>query len=153
VDEPLKRAEAELKSKMARWLADQERIRLEEERRLREAAERAQAEALEAQLEAMEAAGARPEEIAVAIRQAEMMPVVAPRLEAPESQGIARRKTYKAHVYDLGALIRWVAEHPAQENLLAPNQSALNAMARAQGSALRIPGVRVVVEESVAVRR
>jgi hypothetical protein len=34
-----------------------------------------------------------------------------------------------------------------------PNQPALNALARAQGATLAIPGVRVVVEETVALRR
>lgn len=154
IDDPLKAAETELKRRIAAWTAEQERLRIEAERRAREEAERMAAEALEAQLEAMEAAGASVEELEAAIRSAEAMPVIAPRVVAPpKPQGVAARKTYRAHVASLIDLIRWVAANPSHENLLQPNQPALNALARAQGASLSIPGVRVVVEESIAIRR
>lgn len=154
IDEPLKAAEAEIKRRIAAWTAEQERLRLEAERRAREEAERLQAEALEAQIEALEAAGAEPEVVQAVIRQAEAMPVIAPRVPAsPKPQGVATRKSYRAHVMSLIDLIRWVAANPGHENLLQPNQPALNALARAQGSNLRIPGVRVVIEETVSLRR
>lgn len=155
IDEPLRAAEAEIKRRIAAWTAEQERLRLEAERRAREEAERLQAEALEAQIEALEAAGASPQEIEAAIRQAETAPIIAPKA-APTYErpaGVATRKNYRAHVFDLGALIRWVAAHPGQEGLLQPNQPALNALARAQGASMQIPGVRVVIEESIAIRR
>lgn len=154
IDEPLKAAEAEIKRRIAAWTAEQERLRMEAERRAKEEAERLAAEALEAQLEAMEASGAAPAEVEAIIRQAETAPVIAPRVPAPpKPQGVATRKTYRAHVVSLIELIRWVAVHQTHENLLMPNQPALNALARAQGASLAIPGVRVVVEESVALRR
>lgn len=154
IDEPLKQAEAEVKRRLAAWHAEQERLRIEAERRAREEAKRLQAEALEAQIEALEAAGAAPQEVEAVIRQADMMPVTAPRVPAqPKPQGVAARKTYRAHVASLMDLIRWVAANPTHENLLQPNMSALNALARAQGANLAIPGVRVVVEESIAIRR
>jgi len=154
IDEPLKAAEAEIKRRIAAWTAEQERLRIDAERRAREEAERLQAEALEAQIEALEAAGAEPEVIQTVIRQAEAMPVMAPRVPAaPKPQGVATRKSYRAHVVSLIDLIRWVAANPAHENLLQPNQPALNALARAHGSNLRISGVRVVIEETVSLRR
>lgn len=155
IDEPLKAAEAEIKRRLSAWVAEQERLRQEAERRAREEAERAAAEALEAQLEQMEAAGAPAEVIETVIRQAEAAPVMAPRV-APQyerAQGVAARKTYRAQVVSMIDLIRWVAQNPTHETLLQPNQSALNALARAQRENLRIPGVRVVVEESVAIAR
>ena len=155
IDEPLKAAEAEIKRRLSAWVAEQERLRQEAERRAREEAERAAAEALEAQLEQMEAAGAPAEVVEAVIRQAEAAPVTAPRV-APEYEsapGVAARKTYRAQVVSMIDLIRWVAQNPTHETLLQPNQSALNALARAQRENLRIPGVRVVVEDSIAITR
>ena len=155
IDEPLKAAEAEIKRRLSAWVAEQERLRQEAERRAREEAERAAAEALEAQLEQIEAAGAPVEVIEAVIRRAEAAPVMAPRV-APQyerAQGIAARKTYRAQVISMIDLVRWVAANPTHETLLQPNQSALNALARAQRENLRIPGVRVVVEDSIAITR
>jgi hypothetical protein len=78
-DEPLRAAEAEIKRRIAAWTAEQERLRLEAERRAREEAERLQTEAPEAQIKALEAAGASPQEIKAAIRQAETAPIIAPK--------------------------------------------------------------------------
>jgi hypothetical protein len=155
IDEPLKAAEAEIKRLLAAWTAEQERLRQEAERRIREQIERIRAEALEAQIEQLEESGASPQEIEAVIRQAEAAPVVVPRVASSfqRADGVATRKIYRAHVACLIDLIRWVAANPSHENLLQPNIPALNALARAQGSALSIPGVRVVIEESVAIRR
>ena len=155
IDEPLRSAEIEIKRRLSAWVAEQERLRQEVERRAREEAERAAAEALEAQLEQMEAAGAPAEVIQAVIARAESAPVMAPRV-APQyerAQGIAARKTYRAQVVSMIEFIRWVAQNPTHETLLQPNQSALNALARAQRENLRIPGVRVVVEDSIAITR
>ncbi len=155
IDEPLRAAEAEIKRRLAAWLAEQERLRQEAERRAREEAERLRAEVIEQRIEQLEAVGASPQEIEAVIRSAEAAPVVAPKI-APtfqRAEGVATRKIYKAHVASLIDLIRWVAANSSHENLLQPNMPALNALARAQGAALNIPGVRVVVEESVAIRR
>ena len=103
----------------------------------------------------MEAAGAPAEVIQAVIARAESAPVMAPRV-APQyerAQGIAARKTYRAQVVSMIEFIRWVAQNPTHETLLQPNQSALNALARAQRENLRIPGVRVVVEDSIAITR
>ncbi len=154
IDEPLREAENLVKRALAEWTAEQERLRLEAERRAREEAERLRLEAIEAQIEAMESAGASPQEIQAAIAAAESSPVIAPRVPSPvRPSGVSTRRIYRAHVHSLIELVRWVAENPSHENLLEPNQSALNALARAQGTALSIPGVRVVVEDVVAVRR
>lgn len=155
IDEPLKAAEQEIKRRLAAWTSEQERIRLEAERRAREEAERLRAEAIEARIERMEAAGASPEEVAAAIREAEQLPAIAPRVGATyeRAAGVATQRRYRAEVFDLASLVRFAASHPAQEGLLQPNMPALNALARARGESLRIPGVRVVVEESVSIRR
>lgn len=154
IDEPLRSAELELKRRIAAWSAEQERRRLEAERRAREEAERLAAEAIEAQIEQLKASGATPEHIAAVISEAQRMPVIAPTAPpASRPQGVSTRKHYRAVVRNLMALIRWVAEHPTHESLLEPNQSALNALARAQGASLDIPGVQVIVEETVAIKR
>lgn len=153
VDEPLRQAEIAVKRAIAEWRQRVEAERAEAERRMREQLEHLRAEAIERRIEAMEAAGATAEEIAAIIRREEASAVVIPSASPAKQDGFSVRRMYRAQVTSLIELVRWVAEHPTYENLLAPNQSALNALARARGGTLDIPGVRIVVEESVALRR
>lgn len=149
---PLAEAERHLKSEVARWTAEQERIRIEAERKAREEAERLQAEALEAQIEEAESAGASVEEVAALCE----MPMVAP---APvvqptyqQNTAVATRKVYKAEVTDLRLLAKAVAEGKVPASYIVPNMVALNQRAKSDGAALSIPGVRVICETQVAAR-
>lgn len=58
--------------------------------------------------------------------------------------GITRKAPLKAEVINLVALIQFVAVRQHLTNYLLPNQSALNAAARSQGTKLDIPGVKVI---------
>jgi hypothetical protein len=154
IDEPLAQAEAIIKAKVGAWDRDQERRRIEAERVAREEAERIAAEQLERDLEAAEAAGARPEEVTALIVEAERMPVVVP-LPQPTYQpaaGISTRVTWAATVTNMSELLKYLAANPQYSSLVMVNQTALNALARAQQSGLRIPGVKVTRGTTVAVR-
>lgn len=155
IDEPLKKAEALIKGKLSIWTIEQERIRQERERQAREEAERQAAALLEKQLEEMEAQGASAETVAAVVEQAKYEPIAAP-VVAPtfqQASGVSVRKTYKAECTNIIELAGYIARNPQYGNLIEAKQSALNALARAQGAALRIPGVRVIEDVSMAVRR
>lgn len=75
-----------------------------------------------------------------------------PQIQPPKAEGVAFRSTWRADVVDLKALIMAVAAGKADVQCLTANQTYLNALARAQKSALAIPGVRAVEERTAAVR-
>lgn len=154
-DAPLDEAEGILKQSIATWQTEQERVRREEQRRLEEEARRKQEEELEQQIEQAEAEGASAAEVEAIIERAPAMPaapVVAAPTIAPVS-GVSTRETWAAEVTDLAAFIKHVAAHPEHSALLLPNMTAINQMARALKSAMKIPGVRVYSSSTVAVRR
>jgi hypothetical protein len=84
-------------------------------------------------------------------------PVEAPMVTvAPDTAklaGVTGRVTWSAEVTDLMALIRHVAAHPDLLHLLMPSMVSLNAMARAQKEALKLPGVRPVSSRNYSVSR
>lgn len=148
--------DAAIKILISRMLAytRAQQARIAAENAAREAAARAEREALEA--EAKTAASAGNDEEAYAIRQTAAI-LTAPReaisAAAPKVSGISTRQNWTAECYDLPALIAWIAAHPENANLLMPNGPALTAMAKAQKSAMKIPGVRAFDKGSVAVRK
>lgn len=155
IDDPLAGAERVIKGKIITWTNEQERIRAEAERIAREAAERQAAEALEAQVEELEAFGASAVEVQAVIEQAKHEPVAAP-IIAPtfqSSSSASLRKALKPEVSDFAALVKHIAANPQLLNLLSINQPALNAMVKAQGAGLRLPGVKVVEVSSLALYR
>jgi hypothetical protein len=130
-----------LKQKQMAFDAEQERIRRAEEARLQAIAQKhAEDEALAMAAQA-EAAG--DHEIAEAIVAAPVVaPVVrvAPTAPAP-SRLTAGRTIWGAVCFDLMALVKAVAAGTQPITLVEPNMTALNQMARAAKSAMRIPGV------------
>lgn len=155
IDAPLEQAERAVKKTMGDWAAEQERLRREEEERLRlEAIRQAEAEA-EKQIEQAEAEGASKAEVLAMIEQVAMVPAPPPPTVAPTykpAAGVAVRKTWVAEVTSIRTLILFVAQKPEYEYLLKVDESKLNQLARMQGAALRIPGVRVVEKQNVSVR-
>jgi uncharacterized protein with von Willebrand factor type A (vWA) domain len=152
-DDPLNEAELILKRAIADWQLEQERIRREEQRRLEEEARHRQEEELEREIEQAEAEGASAAEVEAMIDRA---PAPAPVMVAPRvapMSGVATRELWAADVTDLMAFIKHVAAHPEHTALLMPNMTAINQMARALKSAMKIPGVRVYSQATVAVRR
>ena len=150
VEAPLTEAESIIKRGLSAWQAEEDRRRREEEARLaaiarREEEERRLAEALHA-----EAMG-EPDLAEAIISE----PVVAPVVRVaptPKINGVSFSQVWSAEVIDMAALVRFVAINPAMINLVQPNLTALNAMARAQKSALNIPGVRAVASRVVSGR-
>lgn len=150
VDTPLSEAEKILKAGMARWHDEQERARKAEEARLAEEARKREEEARLAEAEVMEADG--DAEAAMAHLDT---PVIAPvvKLERPAAPaGISYRETWRAEVTDKLSVIRFVAQHPEWLHLLDVSMPQANAAARAQRSALAIPGLKAVADRNTAVR-
>lgn len=155
IDDPLEQAEELIKREIGKWDTAQKRLAAEAERAAREEAERLTAEALERELERMEREGATEREVAAAIVQAEEMPpMTAPVAAATYQQaaGISTSRHLKAEVRQMAPFLAWVAKDASRFNLLSINQPALNALLRAHGRALKIPGVSVYEETSVGVR-
>lgn len=114
-----------------------------------EAAERARISAEEeAQRKAAEAQ-AESQAMAV-VAQVITVPVVA---QAATVTGISTRATFKAECTDLLALVKFIAVNTQYVNLVKANDTAINQMAKAQQAAMKVDGVRVYEEKSIAARR
>ena len=184
---PATQAEAALRDRVQAWrdAREAERTRaIEEERQrreaeVREARERQQAAAREeeaarwrerdATSKAEREAAARDADAREADRQAaaretaavEHAPPTPPAKDAylPPQKGVAGRKTWKAGVADLTALILAVADdltHDRQSPLLAAvtvDKRKLGQIARAHEGTLDYPGVRFWLEGGVNIRR
>jgi hypothetical protein len=61
------------------------------------------------------------------------------------------RTTLKAEITSQIDLIKHVAQHLELANLLLPNMPAINSLLKAQGKAMRLPGVRVYEDSTLAV--
>jgi len=156
IDGPLESAERAVKAKIGTWDMEQERIRRAEEDRLRREQELAREAELEKQLETAEQEGATQEEVLAMIEQTAFQAAAPPVVAPPTFQraaGIQTRKQLKVRVTDEAALKTFAGGNRAYHNLLTVNTVALNALLRAQGAAMQIPGVQVYEEATVGVRR
>lgn len=142
-DEPLDQAERVVKGQLADYHDAQERIRRAEEQRLRDEA---------ALLEAAEAEAAGDTELAQDILETGPTVAVVVPTSTPQMAGISYRETWGAEVTDIKALCEHVVK-TGQTNLVEPNMTALNGLARSLKDTLRIPGVRAVKSRSVAAGR
>lgn len=155
---PLAEAERILKSGLSAYAQEQERIRREEERRLQEEARKREeqrrleeAAALEREAKATGDQALEQEAHALLARPV-MTPPVTVASSTPKVAGITHRDAWSAKVTSLVALIKFVAAHPEHQNLLQPNQAALNQLARAMKANLKIDGVQAVNTPTVAAR-
>lgn len=147
----LARAESAYKGAIAGYQRRVEAERRAEAARLADL-QRKESEKLLAQATKAELAGKHERAAELAARaDAAMMVAVAP-VDAPKAAGISTRKTYRAIVTDFPALLQFVLATPAFANLVLPDESALNALARAQKEGFSIPGCRLVVEDVVSAR-
>lgn len=132
---------AEEQARIAREAAEAERKRLaaiEEEERLRLAAEAEASGATQEQVtEILDAPMPIPEP-EVFIPEPVIVPTVAPTYE--KAAGFAVRWKYSAKFVDLTALIKAAAVNPYLAGYLQFNEGAINAMARAQKDAFKLPG-------------
>lgn len=149
---PLSEAEAHLKAEVAKYHAEQQRITREAQRRAEEEARRIAEEEREALLEQLEAERASAAEVA-AVAAAPLAVAPVPIVTAPPKvEGMSMRETWKGEVVDKLRLVQYVAGNPSMLHLLEPNQSAIDALAKAMKSAGSIPGVRFYAETRAALR-
>lgn len=153
---PLVDAERILKASMADYSVEQERLRREEERRRQEDARQREETRRLAEAAAIERAATASGDRALQAEAEALLaePVVAPPVFVPPAipkvAGVTVRESWSAKVVNLAALIRFVAAHPEHQNLLTPNTTALNQLARAMKANLKIDGVQAVNTPTVA---
>jgi len=178
--EVLSRAESILKAKLIAFQQAEEK-RLREEQAAREEAARIERERLAAEAAALEAAArAQREEAARLAAAGNAAAAEAARVEAeaaqaraetkadiaalvvaapaavaaaPAVKGIATKKSIDFEVVDKLALIRWIAEHPEDQDLVAVDTVKLRARVRAAGEHCNLPGVRVFETTSLSASR
>jgi hypothetical protein len=148
--DPLRTAEALLKTAMLGYQQAEEQKRREIEAKAQEAA-RKDRERLEAQ--AAKAAAKGKEERSAAL-QAAAAAVVAPMIAptTPKVAGISMRTSYRAEVIDKMALVKAVAAGIVPLTAIDANMPFLNNQARAMKDELAYPGVKVVQETALASR-
>ena len=144
--EPAVQAETNIKRELVAYDDTQERLRQAEQRRLEiEQRQRDEAQRLEeaAALE-LEADRTGDEQLRAEAQQLMAEPVDSAPVQlasfTPKVSGLSYRENWSGRVTDIQKLIQFVAEHPEHTHLLDVNQTALNAMARAQKGNMRIPG-------------
>lgn len=82
------------------------------------------------------------------------MVITAPVVPSPAKvAGIATKGTWKGKCTDLLALVQFVAKNPQYVNLLKANDTAINALAKAQREATKVDGLLVWEEKTLAARR
>lgn len=146
--DPVTEAETIINRSLDTWEKAQELKRLEAERKAREAAAKLEEEMrLQAAAEA-EAEGA-PEEIVEEILDTPIQlpePVVAPTYQRVAGAA-PRAKNFHAVIVSKKEMCRAVADGKLDEIYVDGNMTALNARARAEKTALNIPGVKAVRDQ------
>lgn len=130
----------------------EERKRAEEESRRLQAQARKEEEErqIAAAIEA-EASGDMAEAEAI-IQEETAAPVVTVAPAVAKVDGVSTTTRWSAEVFELLALVKYVAAHPEWISLLEPNGPNLNRLAVSQRQALSIPGVRAVSKTVRATR-
>ncbi len=128
---------------MKAWDDEQERIRQEAQAKAEAAARKAAEDAALAHAANLEKNGDKAAAEAVIAAPVVAAPVFV--LKAtPGGYGQFTRKTWKAEVVDIMALVKAVAAGQAPIQAIEPNATFLNQQARSLKGALTYPGVRVV---------
>jgi hypothetical protein len=142
--DPLNDAELNVKRKVSTWRIEQERARKAEEDRLAAIAKR---EADERALEEAAALAANGEkELADMVLQeaaAAPAPVVVVAPSVPKQESIAKKTTWRFRIVDEALIPR---------EFLSPDEVKIGAIVRSRKNLVKIPGIQVFADESVAVR-
>ena len=140
-DEPLARAEAQVKAEIAKWDQEQERIRQELQRKAEEEARKAEEERRINEAAVAEDSGATDEEVE-AIMSTPVV-AVAPPVAATyqKAAGVSTRENWKCRIVDIKKLCLAVAKGQVPVTYILPNEAALNARARADKGTMAVPGV------------
>jgi hypothetical protein len=149
IEDPLIEAETILKLSLSVYEIEQRKMAEEEQRTERERQEREAQRERDAELSLAKAEGASKAELKEIAARPLPPPVTIPQ-KPWRAPGITMRDNWKVVIEDKMKLIRYCATNPDHHNLLEPNLTALNAMARALKGVLNLPGVRVVKEPVVA---
>lgn len=151
VIKPLRDSLAILRGGLSGYQREQERLGAIERARIAAEERQREDDRRLAEAEALERAGESEEAEAVIV--APVVHAPAP-VVAPKVAGVNFRETWKAEVVSKAALIKAAAANPALINLLDINQSACDALARAQKEHLNLPGVlRAVMNKVPAAMR
>ncbi len=151
-DKPLEEAERQVKLEISRWDAEQEKIRQELQRKAEQEARQAEEEERLRLATMAEESGATEEEVSAIVDTP--VTAVAPPVERTyqKASGIATRENWKAKVTDVKKLCVAIAKGTVPPNYVLPNESVLNARAKADKGTLNIPGVVAYNEPVVSGR-
>ena len=142
--EPVEAARRIIKDKRIIYTDEQERLRAIEQARLDAEAQRLEEERILREAEALEREG-RKEEAEAVVSEPISAPVIFIRSTVPKT-GVsgAIKKTWRAEILDLMALVKAVAKGKVSLKLIEPNMVALSALAWSSKNQMDIPGVRAV---------
>jgi hypothetical protein len=146
---PLAEAEQIIKRTLTVYRSEQERKAAEERRRLEDEARKREEERLLS--EALDAEAAGEDEAAMQIIAEPIAPPpvrVAP--PTPKVAGVQFRETWTFTCDSLLEVVKHVAAHPEDLNLLQLNTVAVRQMVNARKSLMKVPGIRVYSEKTVA---
>lgn len=140
--------EADLTQAMGVWTRDEEKKRRALEAQLRDEQEQQRREAEEHATRLLQS-GKREQAVAV-LETIPPVPVVV--LAQPKIAGLSSREIHKATVENMDAFLLWVIDNDRYD-LIQPNQSALNELARTSQGNIKVSGVRFDKDTSFTVRR
>lgn len=151
-DKPLEEAERQVKQEINRWDQEQEKIRQELQRKAEEDARKAEEEERLRIAAMAEESGATEEEVNAIVDTP--VTAVAPPVERTylKSSGISSRENYKARVTDMKKLCAAIAKGTVPATYVQPNQSALDARAKADKLTMNVPGVQPYNEPVISGR-
>ena len=145
---PLEEQKLRLGREITNWDIKVRREREEEERKAREEAEKqAREEQLQRAVE-LEAAGELQQAEAILDEPVYVPPVIIQAPTAPKVVGKVSRKTYRATVKDLKALVRAVADGKAPLGAIMANESYINKQAANDKENFSMPGCELIVDEA-----
>lgn len=146
-------AERLVKGKAGAWYQEQERKRQAEQARLQAEADeryRREQERLRRAAEKLKTPELREQRLA----EAEYIPppvVTVPQVD--QADGVAVRKTWRAEVVDMAALIAAATPGSVAASFLCVNQKVADSFARSTRGSVVVPGVQFIEESTLAVRR
>ena len=141
-DRPAENAEKQVKLAILGWDLEQDRIRQELQRKAQEEAERKEQEERLAAAVIAEESGATEEQVEEIVSAPVVVVAASVEPTYQRAAGISKaRDNWKAKVTDMKKLCAAVAKGLVPADYVLPNESALNARAKADKNTLNIPGV------------
>jgi len=151
--DPVSEAEGILNEAIIDWQEKQAVIEEQSRLRLEKAQKDAEEEARLTIAQQAEELGATEETVDEILETPVMRPVSAvPQPTYRKASGVSTQKRWKAEVVDIKALCRGVADGTVSSELVLPNMTGLNAMARAMRTTFNVAGCKAVTAASVHVR-